>query len=230
MTVGADETQLETLFPDHGHLSAVLVDDHEIVLEGLERALSRESIDVVAGFRTGEEAVHYLQGEVAGESDGTIDLVIVDLRLGGRSGVDLVKEVRLIHPGAQVAMLTSFEDRAAVVAAVRAGARGFFLKDSLCGELSAGLRRVAAGHLVVDSRLAMAVLDTSPASQFSNNELEILRLVAKGLSNRQIGDSMHLSRYTVKEYLSRSMRKLGTGTRAETVLRAVEEGLLTRES
>ncbi|WP_177238862.1 response regulator transcription factor [Pseudonocardia ammonioxydans] len=219
-----------TLRAGHEQLSAVLIDDHEIVLEGLKRALSRESIDVEAGFRTGEEAVHYLQAGDACRSGDRTDLVIVDLRLGGRSGVDLVEEVLAVRPGVQVAMLTSFEDRAAVVAAVRAGARGFFLKDSLCGELASGLRRVADGHLVIDSRLATAVLDTSLVSQFSNNELEILRLVAKGLSNRQIGDSMHLSHYTVKEYLSRSMRKLGTGTRAETVLRAVEGRLLTRES
>jgi DNA-binding NarL/FixJ family response regulator len=210
----------------NGRLSAVLVDDHEIVLEGLERALSREAIEVVAAFRDDESTLRFL-GD-GSRTAAQVDLAVVDLRLGGRSGVDLVKEILRVRPDVRIAMLTSFEDRTAATAAVRAGARGFFLKDSLCGELCAGLRRVAAGHLVIDARLADAVLDKEP-KQFTGHELAILRLVAEGLSNRQIGDELHLSRYTVKEYLSRTMRKLGTGTRAETVVRAAWEGLLPRD-
>jgi two-component system response regulator DevR len=211
----------------NGRLSAVLVDDHEIVLEGLERALSREAIEVVAAFRDDESTLRFL-GD-GSRTAAQVDLAVVDLRLGGRSGVDLVKEILRVRPDVQIAMLTSFEDRTAATAAVRAGARGFFLKDSLCGELCAGLRRVAAGHLVIDARLADAVLDKEP-KQLTGHELAILRLVAEGLSNRQIGDELHLSRYTVKEYLSRTMRKLGTGTRAETVVRAAWEGLLPRDN
>lgn len=211
----------------NGRISTVLVDDHEIVLEGLERALTREAIEVVAAFRDDESTLRFL-GD-GSRAAAQVDLAVVDLRLGGRSGVDLVKEVLRGRPDVRIAMLTSFEDRTAATAAVRAGARGFFLKDSLCGELCAGLRRVAAGHLVIDARLADAVREDKEPKQFTGHELAILRLVAEGLSNRQIGDELHLSRYTVKEYLSRTMRKLGTGTRAETVVRAAREGLLPRD-
>lgn len=210
-----------------GRLAAVLVDDHELVLEGLERALARAAIDVVAAFRDGAAALQFL-------SDGSsashrVDLVVVDLRLGGASGVELAGRMVKCRPDVQAAILTSFEDGAAAAAAVRTGVRGFFLKDSLCGELCTGLRRVAAGHLVVDSRLASAVLAKEPIA-LTATELEILQLVAEGLSNRQIGEAIHLSPYTVKEYLSKAMRKLGTSTRTETVLRAAREGILPEAS
>lgn len=209
---------------EDGRLSAVLVDDHELVLEGLERTLARDAIDVVGAFLDGQSAIDFLTGESAERT--RIDLIIVDLRLGDRSGLALVEEVHRLRPDVRVAMLTSFEDRSAAVAAVRAGATGFFLKDSSCGELSAGLRRVAEGHLVIDSRLAAAVLNGERDRRFTEHELSIVTLVAAGMTNRQIGEELHLSAYTVKEYLSRVMRKLGTATRAETVVRAVWEGLL----
>lgn len=208
---------------EEGRLTAVLVDDHELVLEGLQRALARDAIDVVGAFLDGDSALGFLAGEMA---HTRLDLVVVDLRLGGRSGISLVEDVIRLRPGARVAMLTSFEDRVAAVAAVQAGVKGFFLKDSSCGELSAGLRRVAQGHLVIDSRLAQAVLGGDPNCRFTEHELSIVSLVADGMTNRQIGEELHLSSYTVKEYLSRVMRKLGTATRAETVVRAVREGLL----
>ena len=209
---------------EEGRLSAVLVDDHELVLEGLERTLARDAIDVVGAFLDGQGALDYLSGATAGPT--RVDLAIVDLRLGDRSGLSLVEQVRSLRPDVRVAMLTSFEDRSAAVSAVRAGATGFFLKDSSCGELSAGLRRVAEGHLVIDSRLAAAVLNGERDRRLTEHELSIVELVAEGMTNRQIGAELHLSAYTVKEYLSRVMRKLGTTTRAETVVRAVREGLL----
>jgi DNA-binding NarL/FixJ family response regulator len=204
-------------------ISAVLVDDHEIVLEGLERALARDAIDVVGAFRGAAEAVAFLTG--GSRSATRVHLGVVDLRLGGDSGIEVVREIRRVRPDIRLAVLTSFEDRGSVLAAVRAGATGYFLKDSLSGELCAGLRRVAEGNLVVDARLASAMVDTAP-KPFSEHDLAILRLVAEGLSNRQIGEELHLSPYTVKEYLSRTMRKLGTRTRAETAVRAAQEGLL----
>ncbi|MCF7550721.1 response regulator transcription factor [Pseudonocardia sp. WMMC193] len=197
---------------------AVLVDDHEIVLEGLERALVREGIPVLASFRDAESAQEFLRGS-------EVELCVVDLRLGAESGTDLVRAIRSLRPQTRVAVLTSFEDRAAVAAAVDAGATGYFLKDASSGELCEGLRRVAGGQLVIDARLVSAVLGDRPRP-LTESDVAILRLVAEGLSNREIGARLHLSPHTVKEYLSRTMRKLGTRTRAETAARAAQEGLL----
>ena len=137
----------------------------------------------------------------------------------------MVDAVHRMHPDTRIAVLTSFEDRAAASAAVQAGATGFLLKDTPIDELARRLRGVATGTLVIDSRVAGAVL--RPEQRLlSGHELSILELVAEGLTNREIGARLHLSHYTVKDYLTRIMRKLGTRSRAETVARAVQQGLL----
>jgi DNA-binding NarL/FixJ family response regulator len=199
-------------------LSVVLVDDHQVVLEGLQRTLTRDGMDVVACFGDGDSAVAFLRTR-------PVDLVVVDLRLQNRSGLALVDAVHRMNPDIRIAILTSFEDAAAASAAVHAGAGGFLIKDTPVDELARRLRGVATGTLVIDSRVAGAVL--RPEQRLlSGHELSILELVAEGLTNREIGARLHLSHYTVKDYLTRIMRKLGTRSRAETVARAVQQGLL----
>ncbi|MGQ0845102.1 MAG: response regulator transcription factor [Sporichthyaceae bacterium] len=198
--------------------TAVLIDDHQVVLEGLTRTLQREGMNVVATFVDGDSAVTFLRNR-------PVDLVVVDLRLQNRSGLAVVDAVHRMHPDTRIAVLTSFEDRAAASAAVHAGATGFLLKDTPIDELARRLRGVATGTLVIDARVAGAVL--RPEQRLlSGHELSILELVAEGMTNREIGARLHLSHYTVKDYLTRIMRKLGTRSRAETVARAVQQGLL----
>lgn len=200
-------------------VTAVLIDDHEVVLEGLSRTLQREGMEVIGTFADGDSAVAFLRTRPA-------DLVVVDLRLQNRSGLAVVDAVHRMHPDTKIAVLTSFEDRAAASAAVHAGASGFLIKDTPIDELARRLHGVATGTLVIDSRVAGAVL--RPEQRLlSGHELSILELVAEGLTNREIGARLHLSHYTVKDYLTRIMRKLGTRSRAETVARAVQQGLLS---
>ncbi|MEV4731851.1 response regulator transcription factor [Saccharopolyspora sp. NPDC049426] len=199
-------------------LSVVLVDDHEVVLDGLSRALQREDMQVVGSFLEAEPAIEFL-----GAHD--VDLLVVDLRLKTGSGADLVERAHRKWPNLRIAVLTSFEDGVAAAAVMRAGASGFLLKDALSEELSHRLRGVAEGSVIIDSRLVDAVLQPTQIS-LSATELTILRLVAEGRTNREIGAEMHLSPYTIKDYLTRTMRTLGTRTRAETVARASQEGLL----
>lgn len=199
-------------------ISVVLIDDHQVVLEGLARTLERAGMAVAGAFTDGDAALEHLRSHPA-------DLVVVDLRLQNRSGLTIVDAVHRAHPDTKIAVLTSFEDRAAASAAVHAGAGGFLLKDTPVNELARRLRGVATGSLVVDSRVAGAVL--RPEQRLlSGHELSILELVAEGMTNREIGARLHLSHYTVKDYLTRIMRKLGTRSRAETVARAVQQGLL----
>lgn len=203
---------------DGGSPRVVLVDDHQIVLEGLARSLHRAGFNVLGAFLDPAEACAFIDDE-------KVDLLVIDLRLGELSGVDFVKLVHRRHPTVRIAVLTSFEDNSAAAAAVRAGARGFLVKDTLAGELAERLRSIAEGNLVIDSRVAAAVLEPD-VPPLAGHEAAILELVAGGLTNRQIGAELHLSPYTVKDYLTRTMRRLGTTTRAETVVRAVQEGLL----
>jgi DNA-binding NarL/FixJ family response regulator len=189
-----------------------------VVLEGLTRTLERDGMTVLGAFADGDSAVAFLR-------EHPVDLVVVDLRLQNRSGLAVVDAVHRMAPETRIAVLTSFEDRAAASAAVHSGAGGFLLKDTPVDELARRLRGVATGTLIIDARVAGAVL--RPEQRLlSGHELSILELVAEGLTNREIGARLHLSHYTVKDYLTRIMRKLGARSRAETVARAVQQGLL----
>lgn len=206
-------------YAGHKWLDLVLVDDHPLVLEGLARAVQRHQMRAVAQVVASAEALLYLDSH-------NVDLLVVDLRLRGESGLDLVERVHKRQPALPIAVLTSYEDHAAANQAIRAGARGFLLKDALSDELVQRLRGIAEGDLVIDHRVADAVLKPTDIT-LTAQELRILAMVADGETNREIGAALHMSPYTVKDHLTRSMRKLGTRTRAETVARATREGVLT---
>lgn len=197
--------------------TAALIDDHQLVLEGLSRVLGRSGVRVVAAFLDRTSALRFL-------SVSPVDLVVVDLRLGEESGVPVVRQVRELRPQTRIAVLTSYADPVAARSAVQAGATGFLLKSTPSGELGPQLREVAEGHLVIDGTVATGVFE--PGRSLSPTELTVLGLVAAGLTNRAIGDRMHLSHYTIKDHLRRAMRKLDASSRAETVVKAVQQGLL----
>ncbi|MEU4377228.1 response regulator transcription factor [Pseudonocardia alni] len=203
----------------------MLVDDHPLVLEGLGRALSRRGVTVVRSFIDPDESLEFLRSSAPESRE--VDLLVLDLRLGTRSGVSVLSELLESRPDVQVAILTSFEDGAAAAAAIQGGARGFLLKDVASDLIAENLRSIAEGNLVIDKRLAAAVFEPREMP-FSRTDLEIIRLVSEGHTNREIAVRLHLSAHTVKAYLSRCMRKLGTTTRAETVARATHEGWLER--
>jgi DNA-binding NarL/FixJ family response regulator len=200
-------------------LTVAVLDDHEVVLEGLRRALERHGVDVVVSETTVEPyvaAVARLRPAVC----------LVDLRLGGgASGLDVVARCVAVSPTSRVAVLTSNEDSRAAAAAIEAGASGYLLKDIAMSQLVGRLGAVRDGNLVLDERVAAGVLRPT-SSRRNAQESQLLRLVAEGMTNREIGAAMHLSPHTVKEYLSRIMRDLGTRTRAETVATASQLGLL----
>jgi DNA-binding NarL/FixJ family response regulator len=202
-----------------GAPSVVLVDDHELVLDGLRRGLERAGWTVSGAFTDPGEALRHLAGTAA-------DVVVVDLRLGTHSGLTVVEAVRTLGVPTAVAVLTSYADPAAASEALRAGARGFLLKDTGSAELVERLRAVAAGDVVVDGRVAHTLSAEPEEEVLTAQEIAMVGAVARGLTNRQIGAEMYLSHYTVKEYLARIMRKLGTHRRTETVVRAQELGLL----
>lgn len=198
-------------------IRAVLVDDHQLVLEGLSRVLGRQGMTVMGTFTDRDSTLNFLACH-------EIDFLVVDLRLRDDSGIALAAEARRRHPDVRIAMLTSFDDSDSACAALQAGATGYLLKDTTSTELARQLCDVAAGHLMLDSRVATAVLH--PQRLLADQETLVLELVAEGLTNREIGKRLYLSHYTVKDYLSRVMRKLGTSTRAETVAQAAQRGLL----
>jgi DNA-binding NarL/FixJ family response regulator len=200
-------------------LTVAVLDDHEVVLEGLRRALERHGVEVVASEVTVDPYLDAVREHAP-------DVCLVDLRLGGSvSGLDVVARCLQVSATSRVAVLTSNEDPRAAAAAIEAGASGYLLKDIAMTRLVERLGAVRDGDIVLDQRVAAGVLRPAPDRR-SVQETQLLQLVAKGLTNREIGAQMHLSPHTVKDYLSRIMRDLGTRTRAETVATASQLGLL----
>lgn len=196
----------------------LLVDDHPLVLDGLTRALTRNGMNVVGTASEGDAALDFLAAH-------EVDLLVVDLRLGDESGLDLIRTARARFPALKMSLLTSFDLPAFASAAVRAGANGILLKASSADEICRRLRDVARGAVVIDPRMAAAIL--APPESLSSRETAILALVADGMTNRGIGERLHLSHHTVKEYLAIIMRKLGVGSRAEAASKAIRSGLLS---
>lgn len=201
--------------------SAVLIDGQELILDGLRWALDRDGWTVAGAYTTPAPAIQQLAQKAA-------DVAVIGLKLGDQSGLTVLKALKGLGKGTAPVILTDTVDPAAATEALQTGARGFLLTDQPTREIVSRLRAAADGDTVVDGRVARAMAtERTIDNPLTEQETIILISVAQGMTNRQIGAQMYLSHYTVKEHLTRVMRKLGTSRRAETVARAAELGLLT---
>ena len=200
-----------------------LVDDHELVRRGISELLSSEDdIEVVGEAANGDEA----ERRVAAVQP---DVAILDVRLGEgeRSGVEVCREIRSAHPEVACLMLTSFADADALASAVLAGASGYLLKQIRGSELVDSIRLVAAGTSLLPSNVVAEVLERlrrppdDPLSALTGQERRVLDLIAKGRTNRQIGEELELAEKTVKNYVSNLLAKLGMSRRTEAAALAV---------
>jgi DNA-binding NarL/FixJ family response regulator len=201
-------------------LRVMIVDDHPIVREGLRGMLAAEpGLEVAAEAASGDEAVA-LAPRVRP------DVILMDLRMPGGDGVSTIER---LGPGHRVLVLTTFEDDADIVRAVRSGAAGYLLKDASRTDLAAAIRDVAAGRTVlspsVSARLRAASEAPAPAV-LSAREAEVLALVARGLTNAEIGGRLFIGQATVKTHLLRVFAKLGVSDRTAAVMAAIEQGVL----
>jgi two-component system, NarL family, response regulator DevR len=200
-------------------LRVMLVDDHEIVRDGIRAMLSaQEDVVVTAEAGTVREAVD--------EAERTRpDVVVMDVRLADGSGIEATREIRANHPSTRVLMLTSFADDEALFASIMAGASGYVLKQVKSGDLMRAIRAVGAGDSLLDPSVTNAVLDRlrrgkhlmrdEKLARLSPQEERILTAVADGKTNREIGDELHLAEKTVKNYVSSILSKLEVARRAE---------------
>jgi DNA-binding NarL/FixJ family response regulator len=196
----------------------MLVDDHEVVRKGLRSMLeAHEDIEVVAEAGTADEAVLRARSYKP-------DVVVMDVRLPDRSGVIACREVRAENPGVAVLMLTSFSDDQALFDSIMAGAAGYVLKQIRGGDLVDGIRRVGRGESLLDPAVTARVLervrnpqgDRDPRlARLTPTEGRILEMIAEGMTNRQIGEHIHLAEKTVKNYVSTILTKLQVSRRAE---------------
>jgi DNA-binding NarL/FixJ family response regulator len=195
-------------------IRVLLVDDHRLVRAGLTSLLAAaEDIDVVGEAADGADAL-----EVAASVEA--DVVLMDLSMPVMDGVNATRKLLAAHPDLRIVILTSFSDQGRVRDAMAAGAIGYVLKDCLPDEMLAAVRSAAQGHSPLDPRVASALLPApaSPVDELSDRELQVLRLAAQGLANKQIGRSLGIAERTVKVHLGNVFRRIGVSDRTSAAM------------
>ncbi len=204
----------------------VIADDHQLVREGTRRILEREpDIEVVGEAATADGAL---------ELTRTLhpDVALLDMRLPDRSGVDVVRQLREEGNPAKVVLLSAFDDEEYVIEALSAGAAGYLVKTMPSDELAGWVRRAADGDPALDPKLAIRIARyvgrvstrvEEPA--VSSREIAVLRLLARGLPNKQIARQLGISPRTVEGHLSHIFNKVGVGSRTEALLWALDHGI-----
>ena len=197
-------------------IRVLLVDDHQMVRTGLATLLGASDDIAVVGQAADGAAALATAVEVAP------DVVLMDLSMPGVDGVEATRGIRAALPDTKVLVLTSFSDRQRVSDALAAGAIGYILKDCEPPALLAAVRAAAAGHVPIDPRVAAVLLPSSDGAGASDalsaREVEVLRLVAQGLANKQIGRALGISERTVKAHLGRVFRQLGVSDRTSAAM------------
>ena len=209
-----------------GPIRILIADDHAVVRYGLQALLTSEpSLEVIGEAADGVSAVAQAQALQP-------DVLLLDLRMPGKEGVQVIEEVKQSAPGVRILVLTSFVDDEHLFPALRAGASGYLLKESSPTELIQGIRDVAAGKSPLDPVIARRVLQelTQPpappaAEALTDRETEVLGLVAQGRSNKSIAAELHLSERTVRSHVSSILAKLHLSSRTEAALYALRTGL-----
>jgi DNA-binding NarL/FixJ family response regulator len=201
----------------------LLVDDHRVLREGLERILSlREDFEIVGSAESGEQALELLPVL-------TPDLVLLDLALPGIHGLDVIPQLLEHDPQPKVLVLTVHDDDEMATKAVRAGAHGYILKSTSGQELTSAIRRVADGGHYYDPVVVQGFVregKSEPSERLTEKETVVLRLVAGGLTNREIASQLFVSIDTVKTHLESVYRKLGVRDRTHAVAVALRRHLL----
>jgi two-component system NarL family response regulator len=211
-------------------IRVLIADDHALFRRGLNMVLDTESgIEVVAEAEDGEEAV-------AKAEEYAPDVVLMDVRMPKVSGIDAARIIRDVIPSAKILMLTVSDEEGDLYEAIKAGANGYLLKEISIEEVADAIRAVVAGQSLISPAMASKLLtefgalakrveERLPAPRLTSREMDVLRLVARGMSNRDIADELSLSENTVKNHVRNILEKLHLHSRMEAVVYAVRERL-----
>ena len=202
-----------------------LVEDHAFTRDGLRAALQRDpELRVVGEARSGEEALELYPRDLA-------DVVVMDIGLPGMDGIEATRRLRGAHKDVRVVMLTVHQLDSEVLAALASGANAYCLKTTDPNSLLVAVRAVALGGAYLDPQIAHVVLgrvmtDSSGESPLSPRELEVLRLVADGLNNKQIAAQLEISLSTVKTHVQEILERLAVSDRTQAAVKALRRGLI----
>ncbi len=225
MTQPQKPKEMERSFTDAVKVRLMLVDDHSIVREGLCSILQTEpDFLVVAQAESGDDALRQLDRVKP-------DVVLLDLNMPGMPGIDACRSIVEQSPHTAVIILTAFLDSDTIYSCIQAGAKGYVVKDVEHGDLKRKIRAAARGEGVLDEKAALPVIERlrrgfiAPV-QLTEREITILKHIAEGLTNKEIGQQLYLSEATVKDQLRKIMDKFGVEHRISAVMAASKQGLI----
>ena len=201
----------------------LIVDDHPVVRAGLTSMLAtQEGLQVVGVASSGEEALAVLDQQIP-------HLMLLDLRMPGMNGIATLHELRKHRMPPRVIVLTNFETDEDIFRAVQAGAHGYLLKSTTQQEMIEAIRTVHAGRHHIPPRIASRLAQRMSRSTLTARELEILEMLAKGLTNKQIGTALGISGNTARNHVNNILEKLEVCDRTEAVTTAIQQGIIAVE-
>jgi NarL family two-component system response regulator LiaR len=215
-------------------INVLLAEDHVITRQGIRRLIEDEKgVKVIGEASDGEEAVQMV-------TDMKPDVVIMDIAMPKLNGIEATRQIKLTSPRTAVLILSAYDDDEYVFALLKVGAAGYLLKNISGDELARAIRAVYKGEPVLDPIVARKVMNyfklpdkmrglEKASEHLSNRETDILKLAARGMTNKDIADKLHLSNRTVEGHLRTIFNKLGVGSRTEAVLYGLRKGWFTLE-
>ena len=198
----------------------LVADDNFLVRLGLGAVLNAQSgMTVVAEAGNGRQAVELFRQH-------TPDVVLMDLRMPLMTGVEATRAIRIEYPGARIIVLTTYDGDEDIYRALQAGARAYLLKDVLREELLSAIRAVHLGQFHIPPAVAARLAERLPLSDLTARELEVLKLIVKGMSNSEIGTALTISTGTVKIHVNNILSKLGVSDRTQAATTALQRGIV----
>jgi two-component system, NarL family, response regulator len=209
--------------PD-SNIRILIVDDHPVVRAGLTSMLGTQpGLEVVGSASSGEEALAMLESH-------TPDVLLLDLRMPGMNGIDTLLAMKRLGTSARAIVLTSYETDEDIYRAVQAGTGGYLLKDTSRQEMLEAIRVVHAGKRYIPRHIASRLAERMMRSNLTTRELEILKMVARGLTNKEIGKALEISGNTVRNHVNSIIEKLEVSDRTEATTTAIQRGLIEADA
>ncbi|BCU81218.1 DNA-binding response regulator [Polycladomyces abyssicola] len=214
-------------------IRVLLVDDHAVLRDGLSNIISLEDdMEVVGEAKSGMEALQLVE-------EVHPDVILMDINMPGMNGVEAIRRIHAQHPGIAILVLTMYDRDEYLYESIRAGATGYLLKDAPSGDVIAAIRSASRGESTLHPVMARKLLDNltgekrgergSSDENLTPRELDVLQLMVKGHSNKEIAEQLFISDKTVKIHVSNILKKLGVKSRSQAIIYAIQHELVVLE-